>query len=281
MTGAPVASVVIPTFNRPDMLGDCLRRVAQALAVVPESRIEVIVSDDGRDLRTRDLLVSTYPWVHWVQGPRRGPAANRNAGAAVATGEWIIFTDDDCLPDSLWLRAYLHALRQDSSCNVFEGRTIADREPRSLNEESPVNDTGGYLWSCNMAIRRELFTRMGGFCESFPYAAMEDADLRLRLQRQAERFPFLPDAVVCHPLRPRKGLRFAINAGRSYLHLVERHPTLLGTRPWLTCVLSCARRFQQLARDGVRCRGRGLTQALVRVAIAMYFEASATARVAR
>lgn len=269
---APLASVVIPTCNRPELLNDCLARVEQAIGAAGGSRIEVIVSDDSADTLTHDMLASNYPWARWIRGPRRGPAANRNTGVAAAAGEWIIFTDDDCLPEPLWLRAYLDALGANPACNVFEGKTVADRERRRLDEESPVNETGGYLWSCNMAIRRELFDGMSGFCESFPYAAMEDVDLRLRLLAQGERFPFVPEAVVCHPLRPSKGVRFAVKAGRSYLHLVQRHPTLLGERPWLGFVLNSARRCKQLMRDTVRCRGRGLIHATGTLAVGLYFE---------
>ncbi|HTY49095.1 MAG TPA: glycosyltransferase family A protein, partial [Steroidobacteraceae bacterium] len=171
MTASASISIVIPTCNRPEMLGECLRRVAAAIDAAGRPQVEVIVSDDSRDERTRDYVASGHPWVRWVRGPRRGPAANRNTGVAAASGAWIIFTDDDCLPEPRWLRAYLQAMQADPASNVFEGRTVADRPRRRLDEESPVNETGGYLWSCNMAIRRELFEHMGGFCESFPYAA--------------------------------------------------------------------------------------------------------------
>jgi GT2 family glycosyltransferase len=201
----PLASVVIPTCNRPEMLKDCLELVARAVTAAG-ARIEVIVTDDSADSRSHELLLANYPWARWVRGPRRGPAANRNAGAAAAAGAWIIFTDDDCLADPRWLRAYLDALDANPTSNVFEGKTVADRELRRLDEESPLNETGGYLWSCNMAIRRELFDRLGGFCESFPYATMEDVDLRLRLQEQGETFPFVPDAVIATPFGPPRAL---------------------------------------------------------------------------
>jgi GT2 family glycosyltransferase len=260
------------------MLGECLRLVEKAVAQAGAAPIEVIVTDDSQDARTREVVGSTYPWVRWVRGPRRGPAANRNAGVAAASGSWVIFTDDDCLPEPLWLREYLGAMRAHPSCNVFEGRTVADRERRRLDEESPTNMTGGYLWSCNMAIRRKLFDSMGGFCESFPHAAMEDVDLRLRLEAQHEAFPFVFGATVCHPLRSGKGVRFTVKAGRSYLHLVARHPVLLGRRPWLSFAFNCARRIRQLLREAAQCRGRGLAQAIACLAVAVYFEAAARIR---
>ena len=53
------------------------------------------------------FLAQQYPWVSWGRGPRRGPAANRNAGALRARGEWLAFTDDDCVPDPNWLAPVL------------------------------------------------------------------------------------------------------------------------------------------------------------------------------
>ncbi len=278
VTDPPFASVVIPTCNRPELLSACLEKLARAIDAAGRPGIEFIVSDDSSDARTLELIHSRYPWARWVRGPRRGPAANRNTGVAAANGSWVIFTDDDCLPDSLWLQAYVDAMERNPSCKVFEGKTVADRERRSLDEESPVNETGGYLWSCNMAIRRDLFERMGGFCETFPYAAMEDVDLRLRLQDRGERFPFVPGAVVCHPLRAAKGLRFSVKIGKSYLHLLDRHPALLGNRPWRTFVLTYARRSKRLLHDAAVCRGRGLVHAAASLAVDVYFDVAARLR---
>src|SRR5262249_26905862 len=151
------------------------------------------------------LVAERYGWARWNKGPCRGPAANRNSGVQASTGRWIFFLDDDCIPDPMWLRAYFDAIARSPECRVFEGKTVADRERRRMDDESPLNTHGGYLWSCNMAIDREVFARFGGFCESFPYAAMEDVDLRLRLEADRERFEFVDGAEVCHPYRQAKG----------------------------------------------------------------------------
>jgi GT2 family glycosyltransferase len=274
----PVLSVVVPTCNRPELLHLCLEAVTRSIVVAGVPQVEIIVTDDSGDDRTRDLIASTYPQTRWVRGPRRGPAANRNAGTAAARGCWILFTDDDCLPAPGWLQAYLGAMQANPQCNVFEGKTIADRNRHRLDEDSPVNETGGYLWSCNVAIRRELFEQLGGFCESFPYAAMEDVDLRLRLLERNEKFPFVADAVICHPYRSSKGVGFAVKTGRSYLHLIGRHPSLLGVAPWRTCALTCARRVKQFLVDGVRHRFRGGAYAVACLFVVIYFEIAARLR---
>ncbi len=268
----PRISVIIPTCNRPDLLRRCLSAVTASIALAGLSDVEIVVSDDSSDDLTRQLVLETFPTVLWVRGPRRGPAANRNTAVAASSGEWLLFTDDDCIPSADWVRGFTEALELRPGYRAFEGRTVADRERRRLDEESPVNDTGGYLWSCNMAIRRDLFESLSGFCEDFPYAAMEDVDFRLRLIASGEAFHFAPAASVCHPYRRSKGLGFAVKTGKSYLHLTARHPELLGSAPWAACALDCARRARQLLRDAYGLRGRGLAHALAALAIRVYFE---------
>ncbi|HTB66229.1 MAG TPA: glycosyltransferase family A protein [Steroidobacteraceae bacterium] len=272
-------SVVIPTCNRPDLLERCLRALAVAIeALGSAGRIEVVITDDSADDATERMLASRHPWARWVRGPRRGPAANRNSGVAASRGEWVFFLDDDCIPDPLWLNAYFEAFEKHPDCNVFEGKTIADRDIRRLDEDSPVNAQGGYLWSCNMVIRRTLFDQLGGFCEGFPYAAMEDVDMRLRLEAKAERYPFVPAATVCHPYRTSKGVSFVIKSGKSYLRLIERHPKLLGKTPWFSLLLNVSRRGRLLLRDAVQCRFRGFGFALTSFVISAGFEALARFR---
>ena len=59
---------------------------------------EVIVSDDSKQCIAKELIQEKYSWVKWIEGPKKGPAANRNNGAKYATGDWFIFIDDDCEP---------------------------------------------------------------------------------------------------------------------------------------------------------------------------------------
>jgi len=194
-----LVSVVVPTCRRPDLLARCLDCLAPGVQTLAANRYEVIVSDDGEPTAER-VVAERYPWASWILGPRRGPAANRNAGARRARGEWLAFTDDDCVPDSGWLSGLLAAVHD--GCRVYEGRTTCVAGCRSPLDQTPANPTGGYLWSCNIFIRRTTFEAVGRFDEAFPYPHMEDVDLRERLARAGEGFEFVPAAVVDHPPRP-------------------------------------------------------------------------------
>lgn len=224
MSSVPLFSVIIPTYHRNELLGKCLDCLAPGIQTLPFAQYEVIVSDDGVKTTAQEMIRERYPWVKWVAGLCRGPATNRNNGAKYAQGEWLAFADDDCLPDPQWLEAYAKAIVAQPSCLVFEGRTYVDRPRKTLAEKSPANETGGYLWSCNFAIQRQLFESMGGFDERFPYAAMEDVDLRQRLTKAGYSFSFIKSASVCHPWRHRGGWDKLQQHQESTLIYLSIHP---------------------------------------------------------
>ena len=191
-------SVIVPTRDRPELLRrtlDCLAPGTQTLAA---DQYEVIVSDDARPPTTA-WLASSHPWVRTVEGPARGPAANRNAGARAARGTWLAFTDDDTEPRRDWLEALARACIDDAG--VYEGRTTCDGGFGSPLFHAPVNETGGWLWSCNFMMSAAAFAKLNGFDEGFRFPHMEDQDLRVRADAAGLRRTFVRDAVVNHPPR--------------------------------------------------------------------------------
>jgi GT2 family glycosyltransferase len=257
-------SVIIPTYHRNHLLAKCLDCLAPNVQTLPVEQYEVIVSDDGSQTTAQEMICDRYPWAKWVAGSRQGPAANRNNGARYAKGEWLVFTDDDCLPDPQWLEAYAKAVVTEPSCLVFEGRTYVDRPRRTLAEISPANESGGYLWSCNFAIQRQLFESISGFDERFPYAAMEDVDLRRRLTKAAYKFSFIKTASVCHPWRYKGGWKKLKQHQESTLIYLSIHPeesVQINSRYYLWYTL---RSFVKVTLPGIlQFRGCGLQEALV------------------
>jgi len=255
-------SVVIPTYKRPQSLGECLNCLAHYFEPGVQENfgywIEVIVTDDGLDDSSREFVARRYPWCMYTEGPKRGPAANRNHGARQASGDWIAFTDDDCLPQPGWIETFArHADQHD----VLEGQTSpADCRTR-LDQECPVNQTGGYLWSCNFAIRRELFHQLGGFNENFPTAAMEDVELNRRINKARLRRLFLPMAEVKHPWRRRKGRSFLRAKARSIATYVRLHPETAPSFAWSALMLNLLRFFRASLKT---CFSLGTVQGLAR-----------------
>lgn len=182
------------------MLAVCLRKLAPGQQTIPPDQYEVIVTDDGSRSTAEEMMKAEFPWARWTAGPRRGPAANRNNGAKVATGEWVIFTDDDCVPDSSWLASLLLAAN-DAKVDVVEGLTTTPGFRQSLLWEGIQNPRGGNLWSCNLAVKSGLFRRLGGFDEDFRDPAHEDSELAFRLKRDAGKIVFQREMLVVHPPR--------------------------------------------------------------------------------
>lgn len=194
-------SVIVPTCNRNDALALCLDRLAPGVQTLPAPDYEVIVTDDGTHSgahpNAQQMLSEKYPWAIWTRGPRRGPAANRNHGAAQARGAWLAFTDDDCLPTPGWLQAYANAFTDEFE--VYEGVTDATGPLRAPFVVAPVNYEGGVLWSCNMMVSRQIFDELDGFDEGFPHASDEDTDFRERVKKSGLEMKLVSDALIYHP----------------------------------------------------------------------------------
>ncbi|PKD19670.1 hypothetical protein APR41_15765 [Salegentibacter salinarum] len=198
-------SVIIPTCHRNELLAECLERLSKQYYSLGE--IEIIVTDDGEISTAESMIELNFPFVKWTKGAGRGPAANRNNGARVAKGKWLIFTDDDCLPDPNWIKEYDKAEQSNPGIMVFEGRTYPDKLKMAFNEVAPINETGGQMPSCNFMVSRELYWKLGGFDENFKFY-FEDMDFSYRIKSLGFSSLFLPKAAVCHPWRKVDSLNF-------------------------------------------------------------------------
>ena len=193
----PFVSIVIPTCDRNDLLGRCLECLAPGTQTAMADSYEVIVSDDGAEQTAEEMLAEKFPWARWLRGPRRGPAANRNSGAGHARGSWLLFTDDDCLPDPAWIISYLETISEDPSVAVMEGRVYSD-PVLGISEGAPRNE-GGLFWTCNLAVEKAAFHMIGGFSEEFPFPSMEDVEFRTRFQKTKIKTQYVASASVYHP----------------------------------------------------------------------------------
>jgi GT2 family glycosyltransferase len=269
-------SVIIPTCHRNEALMRCLEILApenqEGMALLDENLIkpsrenlnayEVIVTDDGSLSTAERMLREEYPWAAWTSGPKRGPAANRNHGAGKAEGDWLVFVDDDCVPERTFLAAYAQATAVED-CDVLEGMTLPKDVRGAADMECPINTSGGHLWSCNFAIKRPLFVKLGGFDENFPGPAAEDMDMQTRLLKAGYKAVFVPEARVQHPWRPRRGVDFLQLQAKSLAYYVNNHPE---KRKWFTPTSLVKRAVRAVVFDFptnfVRFRGRGVWRAL-------------------
>jgi len=219
-----LTSIIIPTCNRNDLLSKCLDLLYVEVENMDRSTYEVIVTDDNKNNMAKSLIQDNYPWVSWIEGPKKGPATNRNNGAEKAKGEWLIFLDDDCLPQKNWIASYFTVMQLNQDL-VLEGSTNADRPQQRFDEEAPINLDGNKLWSCNFAIRKSFFIQLGGFDESFPFAAMEDVDFYTRVLSQTH-IKFIPQALVIHPWRQIKSFKSFEKHLKSQKHFAKKYGLL-------------------------------------------------------
>jgi GT2 family glycosyltransferase len=189
-------SVVIPTYERLEFLAQCLDRLCPGKQSLPASDYEVIVTDDGKRVLADKLISSQYSWARWENGPKRGPAANRNNGARQAKGEWLAFLDDDCLPEANWLSSIL-ACADQYRVDVVEGKIVnpcQDDNPFLLDIH---NLTGGVYWTGNLSVRKSTFLSLGAFDEDFLEAG-EDLEFAFRIRKNKVAARFCPEAFVTH-----------------------------------------------------------------------------------
>lgn len=209
-------SVVIPTYRRPDLLRRCLDSLR--LQDLDQHRFEVVVVDDGSGDATADVLAAASENVVALTQPRNaGPAAARNRGIQTATGELVLFLDDDvaAAPDLLSTHLEIHRQHDDPLLGVL-GRIDWDPslemtpfmhwlDTSGLQfaydtwlREGPVEPPYGAFYTANLSMRRELLTAESGFDERFPYPAFEDIELAFRLAKRGFHLDYRPAARGFH-----------------------------------------------------------------------------------
>ena len=204
-------SVIIPTFNRDDLLSQCLDCIIEGMQSgmsmnrsSSEKKViyEIIVTDDSQTPKTKIFLQDNYPEVRHVYGPGKGPASNRNRGASFAKGNWLVFTDDDCIPCKDWLSSYCRSIMDNKNIRAFEGSIHPKGNLDEDLAEYPENITGGNFWSANICIDKKLFDEIGGFDEFYKIAGNEDQDIKIRIEKKTK-IEFISDAKINHPVRVR------------------------------------------------------------------------------
>ena len=260
-------SVIIPFLNASKHLPDCL----QALAQQTYKKYELILVDNG-STDSSNLIVRNFISAHpemrilLLEENTPGASAARNLGASAANGKWLIFTDADCIPDPNWLLDLTREMEGDKKIGALAGciRPVPSEKVvakflglftlPSNNEEAlhcHFRLVEGGFPTANMAVRRDLFNRIGGFDDSIPIYG-EDYDLCAKIYDRGYCIKTLTNAVVLHNHRSdiRGLIRQSYSFGKAHalcLHrcvpgaIVCQVPMInfvrisAGARLWLDC----------------------------------------------
>lgn len=209
----PTVSVIIPAYNQAPLLARLLDSLAAMMDVPPW---EIIVVDDASPDDTGAIVaawIAAHPEVacrYFRQERNQGPGAARNRGVEEALGEFVAFTDTDCVVGARWLSALVAGFTSDTIAGV--GGPVAPWNPESLFAlYNTVNATLEpvvsihfpipYLVTCNCAYRREALREVGGFSADIPTPGGEDVAASIALFKQGHRFAFTPRAPIRHDYR--------------------------------------------------------------------------------
>ncbi len=234
-------SIVVPTFRRPELLDRCVAALIAADFDVND--YEILIADDAASTETRAQVEG---WKHPDGPPVRyipvrgahGPAAARNAGWRAARGAVIAFTDDDCIPDSGWLRAGTRAFGPDVW--AVTGRVVVPLPPFPTDyQRDAAGLERGEFVTANCFVQRTALEAVGGFDERFAAAWREDSDLHFTLLAHGGRIVRAEHAVVVHPVRPARWGVSLTQQRKSLFNalLYKKHPRLYRLRirsgpPW-------------------------------------------------
>jgi glycosyltransferase involved in cell wall biosynthesis len=249
-------SVVVPTFNGEPWIGDQLRALADQTYA---GEWEVIIADNGSSDGTCSIAAS---WTDRLPGLRvldasdgSGPHYNRNLGALAASGDVVLFTDQDDIVCPGWIAHLTSSLRDSPIAtgpieHFVDGARPSWGDVRGASEKPPPGPFEPLI-GCNMGIVRELLLELGGFDPAVPIG-WEDVDLGLRATRREVSIAWAEHALVLRrrPRSARGVWRKEFAYGRGWTMLERRYPELSadgGVRPLLRRAVWVAIRSPYLA----------------------------------
>jgi GT2 family glycosyltransferase len=210
-------SIIIPVYNRAELTRQCLDNLLGTGSTCVDC--EIIVVDDASTDATPQVLSLYDGRIRTITHTQnKGFAAACNQGAAIASGNYLIFLNNDTIPTEGWLEALLRCVHSDPEIAVagskllFPNNTVQhagvvicqDGTPRHIYAGFPTDHPAvnklrrfqAVTAACAL-VRRSAFEEVGRFDTAF-CNGYEDVDLCLRLGQRGYRVVYCPDSVLYH-----------------------------------------------------------------------------------
>lgn len=222
-TPTPDISIVIPTYNR----GELLRPVLAALLAQETggATYEVIVVDNNSRDGTRAVVeeamaLDSSRMIQYVFEPRQGVSYARNTGVERARAAIIGFLDDDGVPERTWVGETMQAFDTYPQADCIGGRvrprwttprpswlTDAHAGPVALQNRPHVqwvnrSSASACLIGANLAVRRAVFDEIGGFSPDYP--RNQDREFEMRMWRAGKLGVYVPSMDVVVEVPPER-----------------------------------------------------------------------------
>ncbi len=226
-------SVVIPSHNRREKVKQAVKSLVNQ--DFPKKDYEIIVvsdSWDGTEQAIAKIKKNSKVRISFFRKESDGPSQKRNVGWKNAKGNIVAFIDDDCVAGREWLKNIHDAFQ--GKVGAVEGKTLTDDGIGPFTHYI-LNERGGQYMTCNMAYKRELLKKMGGFDENFTTPVTinrEDSDLAFSIMEKGYRIAFARNAIVRHPV-VKTGLVNRLKKKKEFFVdplLYKKHPELYKSR---------------------------------------------------
>jgi glycosyltransferase involved in cell wall biosynthesis len=197
-------SVVVCVRNVERYISECIRSILDQTF----SDFEIVIIDDMSSDDTKNIIekfddkrIRYFRNEKWL-----GISKDRNRGVEYAAGEYIFFTDGDCMVSKNWIDEGLKYLKE-PNCAGVEGRIYyvsKDYEP-TFSDNVMENRYGGHFMTGNIAYKKRVIETVGGLDERLTY--LEDREIALRIMRHGK-ICFNPEMIVYHQKKVLKPKQF-------------------------------------------------------------------------
>ncbi len=236
-------SILIPTYNRAQMLGRTIAGLLDQSA--PTEDYEIVVVDDGSTDDTTEVMAGlSRPGValQYIRQDNKGRGAARNTGLRAAQGKIALFMGDDCIPDRRLVEEHLRAHDKEGDVAVVGHVSWHPELPvtplmRFLDEgtqfgfariKDPDHVSYWFFYTSNCSLQRHWIEDVGGFDEDFVQYGFEDNEVAYRMQRRGLRIIYRP-AAHCYHHHATALEQFLVRqwlCGKAAVSFWRKHPEL-------------------------------------------------------